>query len=72
MLSDAAILKKIEQQPRRTAAFKQLTHDLGLHGEERSQLHQRLHRLVKEGQLVSAGQDRFTLPDAPSGKNMIT
>jgi len=72
MLSDAAILKKIEQQPRRTAAFKQLTHDLGLHGEERSQLHQRLHRLVKEGQLVSAGQDRFTLPAAPSGKNMVT
>ena len=33
MLSDSAILKKIERQPKRTAGFKQLVRELGLHGD---------------------------------------
>src|SRR6266513_2460007 len=31
MISDAAILKKIEHQPKRTAGFKQLVREMGIH-----------------------------------------
>src|SRR5438552_16282357 len=41
MLSDSAILKKIERQPKRTAGFKQLVRELGVHGDERQDLHDR-------------------------------
>ena len=35
MLSDSAILKHIARQPKRSAGFKQLVRELGLHGEAR-------------------------------------
>ena len=34
MLSDSAILKHIARQPQKTAGFKQLVRELGLHGDE--------------------------------------
>src|SRR5207245_6029816 len=70
MLSDSAILKKIEHQPKRTAGFKQLVRELGLHGEERQDLHERLDRLVRSGQLLKQGSDRYAIPQA-AGKNLI-
>ena len=36
MLSDSTILKQIERQPKRTAGYKQLVRELGLHGEMRA------------------------------------
>jgi len=45
MLSDSAILKKIERQPKRAAGFKQLVRELGLHGEQRRELDDRLDRI---------------------------
>ena len=71
MLSDSAILKKIEHQPKRAAGFKQLVRELGLHGQQRRELDDRLDRLVASGQLVRVDSDRYALPSASAGKNMI-
>jgi ribonuclease R len=71
MLSDSAILKKIERQPKRAAGFKQLVRELGLRGEQRRELDERLDRMVAGGQLVRVDSDRYALPSASAGKNMI-
>ncbi len=71
MLSDSAILKKIERQPKRAAGFKQLVRELGLHGAQRSELDERLARMVAGGQLVRVDSDRYALPSEKAGKNMI-
>jgi ribonuclease R len=71
MLSDSAILKKIERQPKRTAGFKQLVRELGLHGEQRRELDERLERLVASGQIKKIDSDRYALPSATVGKNMV-
>ncbi|MFZ0284807.1 MAG: RNB domain-containing ribonuclease [Terriglobales bacterium] len=70
MLSDSAILKKLERLPKRTAGYKQLVRDLGLHGDARRDLSDRLERLVAGGQIVRVESDRYALPQAASGKNM--
>src|SRR5262252_2854770 len=71
MLSDSAILRKIGQQPKRVAGYKQLARELGLRGEQRRDLNDRLDRLVGGGQLVKIDSDRYALPSASAGKNMI-
>ena len=71
MLSDAAILKKISQQPKHSASFKQLVRELGLHGEERRSLGDRLQRIVASGQLIQIDSDRYTIPQAAAGKNLV-
>src|SRR5215472_5228928 len=71
MLSDSAILKKIERQPKRAAGFKQLVRELGLHGEQRRELEDRLDRLVANGQLLKVDGKRYALPSPSAGKNMI-
>src|SRR4029434_7032360 len=71
MLSDSTILKKIERQPKRAAGFKQLVRELGLHGEQRRELDDRLDRLVARGQLIRVDADCYALPSASAGKNMI-
>ncbi len=70
MLSDSAILKKIEQQPKRTAGFKQMARELGVHGDARRELFERLKHLVSSGQLQQVGPDRYAIPQTASGKNM--
>jgi ribonuclease R len=70
MLSDTAILKKIEQQPKRAAGFKQMTRELGVHGDARRELFERLKHLVSTGQLQQVGPDRYAIPQAAPGKNM--
>jgi ribonuclease R len=70
MLSDSAILKKIERQPKRTAGFKQLLRELGVHGDARRELFERLKQLVAAGQLQQVGPDRYAIPQAAAGKNM--
>jgi len=71
MLSDSTILKKIERQPKRSAGFKQLVRELGLHGEQRRDLDERLERMVANGQLLKVDSDRYALPSAAAGKNTI-
>jgi ribonuclease R len=70
-LSDSAILKKIEHQPKRTAGFKQLVRELGLRGDARRDLSERLNRLVADGQLIQVDSERYTTPQASSGRNTL-
>jgi ribonuclease R len=70
MLSDSAILKKIERQPKHSAGFKQLLRELGVHGDARRELFERLKQLVAAGQLQQVGPDRYAIPQAAAGKNM--
>ena len=70
MLSDSSILKKIERQPKRTAGFKQLLRELGVHGDARRELFERLKQLVAAGQLHQIGPDRYAIPQAAAGKNL--
>src|SRR6185437_9004447 len=71
MLSDSSILKKIQRQPKQTAGYKQLVRELGLHAEERRELNDRLKKLIATGQLMASDGDRYSIPQAPSGKNLI-
>ncbi len=69
MLSDSAILKKIERQPKRTAGFKQLVRELGLHGEARQELSSRLQSLVTSRQLVQVDSSHYAIPQAAAAAN---
>src|SRR6478672_10523091 len=71
MISDSAILRKIQSQPKQVAGYKQLVRELGLHGDARKELSERLKKLVASGQLVAFDSDRYQIPQAPSGKNLI-
>jgi ribonuclease R len=69
MLSESTILKHIARQPKRSAGFKQLVRELGLHGEARGTLDALLQKLVAAGELVQLNSDRYALPQAPADKN---
>ena len=71
-LSDSAILRKIERQPRHTAGYKQLVRELGVRGNERRDLADRLRQLVARGELVEADGDRYSIPQAAKSKNAVT
>ena len=71
MPSDSAILQHIARQPKRQAGYKQLVRELGLHGDERRQLNDQLRKLVKSGQLLPIDSDRYQLPQAAAGNNLI-
>jgi len=68
MLSDQAILKHIEQQPRHSAGYKQLVREMGLSGEQRQQLANRLQALVKSARLIEIGRDRYILAEHAAAK----
>jgi len=71
MLDNPTILKKIQSQPKRTAGYKQLVRELGIRGNERRELAQRLRAMVRKGELLELERDRFTLPEAAAGKNLV-
>src|SRR5215475_5717639 len=71
MLSDSAILKKIQHQPKKNAGYKQLVRELGLHGDERKELAGRLQKMVSRGELVQVDSGRYAIPQAATGKNVI-
>src|SRR5579863_1237895 len=71
MLSDSTILKHLARQPKRSAGFKQLVRELGLHGDDRRELDERLQKLVASGVLVSVNSDHYALPLAASDKNLV-
>jgi ribonuclease R len=70
-VSDSAILKKIERQPKGTAGFKQLVRELGLHGTARQELSERLRSLVSSGQLLQVDSDRYAIPKVAASKNTL-
>src|SRR5207245_5557832 len=71
MLSDSIILKHIARQPKRTAGFKQLVRELGLHGEGRRELDEHLRKLLAAGTLTKVDSDRYALPSA-TDKNLVS
>ena len=71
MLSETQILKHIAKQPKRTAGYKQLVRELGLHGDERRELNDRLQKLVSGGALIALDSDRYALPNPAADKNMV-
>src|SRR5579872_305618 len=71
MLSDSTILKHIARQPKRSAGFKQLVRELGLHGDERRDLNERLQKLVSGGALLQPESDRYSLPQPAADKNLV-
>src|SRR5579864_492595 len=71
LLSDSIILKKISQQPKQAAGYKQLVRELGLRGDERRELSEHLRRLVSSGQLTHVDSDRYQIPQPATGKNLI-
>jgi ribonuclease R len=71
MLTPERVLKHIERQPKHSANYKQLLRELGLHGAERRELTERLHELVKRGDLLQTDGDRYAIPKARSGKDSL-
>jgi len=71
MLSDSTILKHIARQPKRSAGFKQLVRELGLHGDVRGELDGLLQKLVAAGELIQLNSDRYALPQPAADKNLV-
>ena len=71
MLSDSAILRHIARQPKQTASHKQLLRELGVKGEARRELTDRLHALVSKGELLQVDSDRYAIPQATKGRNLL-
>src|SRR5712692_2314941 len=71
MLDNAKILQKIQSQPKRTAGYKQLVRELGIRGNERRELAQRLRAMVRKGELLELERDRYSMPEAAAGKNLF-
>jgi ribonuclease R len=72
-ISDSDILQIISRQPKHAASYKQLLHELGLHGNERRELAIHLRRLVNRGDLRESQPDLFAIPakEKPRGKNLV-
>src|ERR1700730_12683661 len=68
MISDSAILKHMARQPKRSAGFKQLIRELGLHGDARDELENRLEKLVAAKELIHLNSDRYALPHPAAGQ----
>jgi ribonuclease R len=71
MITDSAILRRIERQPRQTAGYKQLVRELGVKGNERRELEKRLKEMVRRGELVESSRERYSIPSGTSGRNVI-
>jgi ribonuclease R len=71
MLSDSAILRHIARQPKKTASHKQLLRELGVKGEARRELTDRLYALVSKGELLQVDSERYAIPQATKGRNML-
>src|SRR5208282_5876014 len=71
MLSDSAILRHIARQPKKTASHKQLLRELGVKGDARRELTDRLHALVSKGELLQVDSERYAIPQLAKGRNML-
>jgi ribonuclease R len=70
-LSDSAILRHIARQPKQTASHKQLLRELGVKGEARRELTDRLYTLVSKGELLQVDSERYAIPQATKGRNLL-
>ncbi len=70
-LSDSAILRHIARQPKKTASHKQLLRELGAKADARRELTDRLYALVAKGELLQIDSDRYAIPQATKGRNLL-
>ncbi len=71
MLSDSTILRHIARQPKQTASHKQLLRELGTKGSARRELTDRLYALVSKGELLHVEGERYAIPQAAKGRNLL-
>src|SRR5277367_3912994 len=71
MLTDSAILRHIARQPKQTASHKQLLRELGSKASNRRELTDRLYALVSKGELLHVEGERYAIPQAAKGRNML-
>ena len=71
LLSDSAILRHIARQPKKTASHKQLLRELGVKGDARRELVDRLYELVNKGELLQIDSERYAIPQATKGRNLL-
>ncbi|MBV9625146.1 MAG: ribonuclease R, partial [Acidobacteria bacterium] len=72
MLSDSLLLEKIRRQPKHAAGYKQLVRELGLNGNERQELMQRLEKLADAGQLLRTDGNRYAIAGPAGRKNVVS
>ena len=71
LLSDSAILRHIARQPKKTASHKQLLRELGVKGDARRELVDRLYELVNKGELLQVDSERYAIPQPTKGRNLL-
>src|SRR5712672_2180867 len=71
MLSDSSILRHVGRQPKKVATYKQLLRELGLKGDDRRELANRLRALVKKGDLLETDSGRYSIPKTATNRNML-
>jgi ribonuclease R len=71
MPSETDVLRYIGRQPKHTAGFKQIIHDLAVKGRDRRDLAGLLKGLTRQRKLVAIGKDRWALPTSASGQNLV-
>src|SRR5579864_2525066 len=71
MVNDQEILRYVGRQPKHTAGFKQMVHDLAIKGRERRGLESLLKDLTRQRKLAPIGKDRWALPTASSSLNLV-
>ena len=71
MLSDSTILRHIARQPKQTASHKQLLRELGAKASNRRELTDRLYALVSKGELLHVEGERYAIPQAAKGRNLL-
>ena len=71
MLSDSTILRHIARQPKQTASHKQLLRELSAKTSNRRELTDRLYALVSKGELLHVEGERYAIPQASKGRNLL-
>ena len=72
--SDSTILGHIARQPKKMASHKQLLHELGAKGNARRELADRLHALVRKGELRQVDGAHYAIPQTetkPRGNTLV-
>src|SRR3954469_22605452 len=72
MITDKQILSYIERQPKSSAGYKQLVREMGIRGNERRELEERLRHMTRRGDLKEIGRDRWAIPSSEDGKNLVS
>jgi ribonuclease R len=71
VIDEKAILHYLTKQPRHIAGFKQIVHDLAVKGKMRRQVEELLRDMTRGRKLVAIGKERWSLPAAAAGQDMV-